>query len=81
MKAENKQHNRNCNDNDAIIQAIKANTSKIIATSLDESNNCIKAMSDLHWSDIVMKDRKVHEQAKELQEQRKISIIMSFFFW
>ena len=67
MKAENKQLNRYCNGKYAIVQALKADTSKIIATSLDENNNHIKAMSNLHRADIVMKDRKIHEQAKELQ--------------
>ena len=80
MKAENKQLNRDCNDKDAIIQALEANTSKIIATSLEENNNRIKAMSDLHRVGIFMKDRTIREQAKELQYQRKISNIMSFFF-
>ena len=37
-------------------------------------------MSDLHQADFVMKDQTIREQAKELQEQRKISNIMSLFF-
>ena len=56
MRAENKQLNRYCNDKGATIQALEANTSKIIATSLDENNNCIKAMSGLHRAYIVVKD-------------------------
>ena len=68
MKAYNKHINRDYNDKDAIIQSLKADTSKIIATSPDENNNRIKAMSNLHWSDIFMKDRKICGQAKELQE-------------
>ena len=56
MKAENKHLNRYCNDKDAIIQALEADTSKIISTSLDENNNRIKPMSYLHRSDIFMKD-------------------------
>ena len=67
MKADNKQLNIDFNKMYAIIQALEANTSKIIPTSLDENNNRTKATSDLHWSDIVMKDRTIHEQAKELQ--------------
>ena len=67
MKAENKQLNIYCNDKDANIQALKANTSKRIATSLDENNNRIKSMSDLHQANIVMKDPKIREHAKELQ--------------
>ena len=80
MKAENKQLNRDCNDMNTIIQYLKAYTSKRISTSLDKNNNRIKAISDLHRADIVMKYRTIHEQAKELQEQRKISNIVSFFF-
>ena len=37
-------------------------------------------MSNLHQVDIVMKDPTIGEQAKELQEQRKISNIVSFIF-
>ena len=81
MKAENKQLNIYCSYKDAIIQYLKADTSEIIATSRDEYNNRIKAMTDLHRSDIVMTDRTIREQSKELQEQRKISNIMSFFFF
>ena len=81
MKAENKELNRYFYDKDTIIQALKDDTSKRIATSLDENNNRIKAMSDLHWADIVTKDRTICEQAKEMKEQRKISNIVSFFFW
>ena len=67
MKAENKQHNRYFNDKDAIIQSLKADNSKRIATSLDENNNRIKPMSNLHRSDIVMNDGNVFEHAKEVQ--------------
>ena len=81
MKAENKQLNRDCNDKDAIIQSLKADTSKMITTSLDENNNRIKSMSDLNRSYIVMKYQKIREQAKKMQEQRKILNIVSFFFW
>ena len=63
-KADKKQHNIDCNNKDAIIQALKANNSKIISTSLDENNNRIKSMSDLHRSDISMKDQTIREQAK-----------------
>ena len=68
MKAENKLLNRYCNNKDAIIQSLKADNSKRIATSLDENNNRIKAMSNLHQSDIVIKDWTIREQAKEFQE-------------
>ena len=81
MKAENKQLNRDYNDKDAIIQSLKADTSKRIATSLGENINRIKDMSDLHRANIVMKDQTISEQAKELQEQRKISNIVSFFLF
>ena len=64
MKAENKQLNRDWNDKDTIIQDLKADTSKIIAASLDENNNLIKAMPDLHLADIVMEDQTISEQAK-----------------
>ena len=80
MKAENKQLNRDCNNKDDIIQALKDDTSKIIATSLNENNNSIKAMSDLHTAYIVIKDQTIREQDKELQEQSKNSNIVSFFF-
>ena len=80
MMAENKQLNRYCNDKDTVIQSLKADTSIIIATFLDENNNRIKAMSGLHQSDIVMKDLTICEQAKELQDQSNISNIVSFFF-
>ena len=56
MKAENKQLNRDCTNKEDIIQSIKDDTSKIISTSLGVINNRIKAMSDLHPTDIVMKD-------------------------
>ena len=56
-----------CNYKDTIIQALKADTSKRISTSLHENNNRIKAMSKLHQADIVMKDRTIREKAKELQ--------------
>ena len=81
MEADNKQLNIDFNNKDAIIQALKANTSNRIATSLDENNNRIKSMSDLYLAGIVMKDRTIREQAKELQEQRKILNIVSLFFW
>ena len=81
MKAENKQLYRDWNNKNAIIQALKANYSKRTATSLNENNNRIKAISDLHRADIVMKYRTIHKQDKELQEQRKISNIVSFFFF
>ena len=68
MKAENKQLNRDCNDMNTIIQSLEAYTSNRIATSLDKNNNRIKAMLNLHQVDIVMKDRTIREQAKELQE-------------
>ena len=68
MKADNKQPNREYNNKDANIQGLKANTSKIIATSLNKNNNRIKAMSDLHRVDIFMTDQNICEQAKELQE-------------
>ena len=58
-KTENKQLNRDCNNKDVIIQALKANTSKRIATSLNENNIHIKAMSDLHQSEFVTKDRTI----------------------
>ena len=66
MKAENKQLNRDYNDKDAIFQSLEADTSKIIATSLDENYNRIKAMSNLHRANIVIKGRTIREQAKEL---------------
>ena len=68
MKAENKQLNRDFNDKNTINQTLEADTSKTIATSLDENNNCIKSMSDLHRTDIVLKNQTICEQAKELQE-------------
>ena len=37
-------------------------------------------MSNLHRDNIAMKDQTIREQAKELQEQRKISNIVSFLF-
>ena len=81
MKAENKQLNRYCNNKDTTIQALKVNTAKIISTSLDENNNRIKSMSDLHRAGIVMKDQTISEQAKELQEQKKISNIVILFYF
>ena len=66
MKAENKQLNRDYNDKDAIFQSLEADTSKIIATSLDENYNRIKAISNLHRANIVIKGRTIREQAKEL---------------
>ena len=80
MKEENKQLNRDCNDKDAIIQSLEADTSKILSTSLDENDNPIKAISDLRQAKIVMKDQTINEQAKEMQAQREISNITSFFF-
>ena len=64
IKADNKQLNRDCNDKDAIIQSLKADTSKKIATSLNENNNRIKAMYDLHRADIVMEDQTIREQVR-----------------
>ena len=57
MKAENKHPNRYYNYKDAIFQSFKANTSKITATSLNENNNRIKAIPNLHQSKIIMKDQ------------------------
>ena len=65
MQAENKQLKRECNNKDYIIQDLEADTSKIIATSLNENINCIKAMYDLHRANIVMKDQSIHEQADD----------------
>ena len=81
MKAENKQLNRYCNDKDAIIQALKADTPTRIDTSLDKNNNRFNALSDLHWDNIVMNHQTICEHAKELQEERKISNIVSFFLY
>ena len=64
MKADNKQHNRDCNDKDAIIQALKNDTSKRIDTSLDENKNHIKTMTFLHRYDTVMKDQTFREQER-----------------
>ena len=80
MTLENKQLNTDCNKKYAITQSLKADTLEIIATYLDENNNRIKAMSNLHWAKIDIKDQTIHEQAKELQGQRNISNIASFFF-
>ena len=79
IKTENKKFNKDCNGNDTIIQVLKAGNSKRIATSLNENNNHIKAMSDLNQANIVMKDQTIREQAKELQEQRNILNILSSF--
>ena len=64
MKAENNQLNRDCNNKDTIFQDLEDNASKRISTSLDENDNRIKAMSNLHQPDIFMKDWTIREQAK-----------------
>ena len=74
MKAENRQLNIDCNNKDAIIQALKSDNSLIIATSLDENNNRIIAMSNPHRADVVMKDKRIGNRPKNCKSRGKFRI-------